>query len=49
MDAKLIDSSMFEKFNEVTVSFVSMTIDDEDLVSVDLDSMALISESTIIL
>jgi hypothetical protein len=49
MDAKLIDSSMLEESNEVTVSLVSMTIDDEDLVSVDLDSMALITESTIIL
>ena len=46
---QLIDSSEIEETNEVTVSLVSVSVDDENLVGVDLDTVTLISESTIVL
>jgi len=48
MKVELMESLEVEESDEITISFFSMTINNEDLVGINLDWMTLISESTII-
>lgn len=48
MKVELMKSLEVEESDEITISFFSMTINNEDLVGINLDWMTLISESTII-